>query len=319
MILKPSRAGAAQRRPHRRAAARSRPARRRAQRRARRTGDGRGDLRPSRTSRRSASSARRRWRRSSTAAARRTSSACLALGGAKNHLIVMPDAEPEMTSSERRRVDVRLRRPALHGGVGDDGRRRRPITSSSAWSTIVRGDGARQAHRAGDLARGEGAHRALHRRGRSRRARRCSSTAAATRCRARKSGYYVGPTLIDHVTPDMRIAQEEVFGPVMVIVRANDVDEALDVQNALAVRQRRVASSPRAAAWRATSWRTRAPAWSASTSASPCRASRSASAAGTSRSSASATSPAAARSSSGRKAKKMTTKWNKEAGVNWMS
>jgi malonate-semialdehyde dehydrogenase (acetylating)/methylmalonate-semialdehyde dehydrogenase len=43
-------------------------------------------------------------------------------------------------------------------------------------------------------------------------------------------GYYVGPTLIDHVTPDMRIAQEEVFGPVMVIIRANDVDEAIDVQ-----------------------------------------------------------------------------------------
>jgi malonate-semialdehyde dehydrogenase (acetylating) / methylmalonate-semialdehyde dehydrogenase len=46
----------------------------------------------------------------------------------------------------------------------------------------------------------------------------------------RENGYYVGPTLIDHVTPDMRIAQEEIFGPVMVIIRANDVDEALDVQ-----------------------------------------------------------------------------------------
>ena len=47
----------------------------------------------------------------------------LALGGAKNHLIVMPDAEPEMTP-QRRRVDVRLRRAALHGRLGDDGRRR---------------------------------------------------------------------------------------------------------------------------------------------------------------------------------------------------
>ncbi len=47
----------------------------------------------------------------------------------------------------------------------------------------------------------------------------------------KERGYYVGPTLIDHVTPDMRIAQEEVFGPVMVIIRAKDVDEALAVEN----------------------------------------------------------------------------------------
>jgi malonate-semialdehyde dehydrogenase (acetylating)/methylmalonate-semialdehyde dehydrogenase len=46
----------------------------------------------------------------------------------------------------------------------------------------------------------------------------------------KESGYYVGPTLIDHVTPDMRIAQEEVFGPVMTIIRAKNVHEAIDVQ-----------------------------------------------------------------------------------------
>src|SRR5207248_7377814 len=47
----------------------------------------------------------------------------------------------------------------------------------------------------------------------------------------RQNGYYVGPTLIDYVTPEMRIAQEEVFGPVMVIIRAKDVDDALAVQH----------------------------------------------------------------------------------------
>jgi malonate-semialdehyde dehydrogenase (acetylating)/methylmalonate-semialdehyde dehydrogenase len=46
----------------------------------------------------------------------------------------------------------------------------------------------------------------------------------------REKGFYVGPTLIDYVTPEMRIAQEEVFGPVMVIIRAKDVEEALNVQ-----------------------------------------------------------------------------------------
>ena len=40
------------------------------------------------------------------------------------------------------------------------------------------------------------------------------------------------PTILDHVTPDMAIAREEVFGPVLVIIRAHDVDEALAVENA---------------------------------------------------------------------------------------
>jgi malonate-semialdehyde dehydrogenase (acetylating)/methylmalonate-semialdehyde dehydrogenase len=48
----------------------------------------------------------------------------------------------------------------------------------------------------------------------------------------KEGGYYLGPTVIDHVTPEMTIAQEEVFGPVLVIVRAKDVDEALAVENA---------------------------------------------------------------------------------------
>ena len=60
------------------------------------------------------------------------------------------------------------------------------------------------------------------------------------RCRGKESGYYLGPTIIDHVTPDMRIAQEEVFGPVLVIIRAKDVDEALGGRERVAVRQRGV-------------------------------------------------------------------------------
>jgi malonate-semialdehyde dehydrogenase (acetylating) / methylmalonate-semialdehyde dehydrogenase len=48
----------------------------------------------------------------------------------------------------------------------------------------------------------------------------------------REGGYYLGPTIIDRVTPKMRIAQEEVFGPVLVIIRSRDVDEALAIENA---------------------------------------------------------------------------------------
>jgi malonate-semialdehyde dehydrogenase (acetylating)/methylmalonate-semialdehyde dehydrogenase len=46
-----------------------------------------------------------------------------------------------------------------------------------------------------------------------------------------ENGYYVGPTVIDYVTPDMAIAKEEVFGPVLAIIRAKDLDEALAIEN----------------------------------------------------------------------------------------
>ncbi|MFN2514152.1 MAG: aldehyde dehydrogenase family protein, partial [Pyrinomonadaceae bacterium] len=44
-------------------------------------------------------------------------------------------------------------------------------------------------------------------------------------------GYFVKPTLFDHVTPDMRIAREEIFGPVLSVLRVNDFDEAMQVAN----------------------------------------------------------------------------------------
>ena len=47
-----------------------------------------------------------------------------------------------------------------------------------------------------------------------------------------KDGYYLGPTIIDHVTLDMRIAKEEVFGPVITIIRTKDLDAAIAIENA---------------------------------------------------------------------------------------
>ncbi|HEY5884152.1 MAG TPA: aldehyde dehydrogenase family protein [Pyrinomonadaceae bacterium] len=43
--------------------------------------------------------------------------------------------------------------------------------------------------------------------------------------------YFVKPTVFDHVTPDMRIAREEVFGPVLSVLRAKDFDEAMQIAN----------------------------------------------------------------------------------------
>lgn len=44
-------------------------------------------------------------------------------------------------------------------------------------------------------------------------------------------GYFVEPTIFDDVTPDMRIAQEEIFGPVVSIIRYRDEDEAVAIAN----------------------------------------------------------------------------------------
>lgn len=48
----------------------------------------------------------------------------------------------------------------------------------------------------------------------------------------KEKGYYLGPTVIDYVRPEMKIAQEEVFGPVLAILRVPDVDAALAIENA---------------------------------------------------------------------------------------
>src|SRR5437588_6509835 len=44
-------------------------------------------------------------------------------------------------------------------------------------------------------------------------------------------GYFVKPTIFDRVTPDMRIAREEIFGPVLSVLRVKDFDEAMQVAN----------------------------------------------------------------------------------------
>ena len=46
-----------------------------------------------------------------------------------------------------------------------------------------------------------------------------------------RKGFFVQPTVFDRVTPDMRIAREEVFGPVLSVLRVKDFDEALQVAN----------------------------------------------------------------------------------------
>ncbi|HYY58516.1 MAG TPA: aldehyde dehydrogenase family protein [Pyrinomonadaceae bacterium] len=44
-------------------------------------------------------------------------------------------------------------------------------------------------------------------------------------------GYFVRPTVFDHVTPEMRVAREEIFGPVLSVLRVHDFEEAMTVAN----------------------------------------------------------------------------------------
>jgi malonate-semialdehyde dehydrogenase (acetylating) / methylmalonate-semialdehyde dehydrogenase len=46
----------------------------------------------------------------------------------------------------------------------------------------------------------------------------------------KENGFYVGPTILDHVKPEMKIAKEEVFGPVLAIIRSDNLENALKIQ-----------------------------------------------------------------------------------------
>lgn len=154
----------------------------------------------------------------------------LALGGAKNHLIVMPDADVEMASSNIvasmsgcagqrcmaasvmvavSDTDHIIRRMVEQAETMVPGRDLGPVISAEAKARII-----------GYINDAEAAGAAVLVDGRQ------------VTVPGREGGYYLGPTIIDHVTPDMRIAQEEVFGPVLAIVRTGTVDEALVVENA---------------------------------------------------------------------------------------
>ena len=144
----------------------------------------------------------------------------LALGGAKNHLIVMPDAEPEMTStnvvaSMSGCAGQRCMAASVMMAVGKTDHiieRMKKVVRDVEIGPVISREAKQRIERYITEAEEQGAKVLIDGRG------------------VDKPGFWVGPTLIDHVRPEMRIAQEEVFGPVMVIIRAKDVDEALSVQ-----------------------------------------------------------------------------------------
>ncbi len=154
---------------------------------------------------------------------------CLALGGAKNHLVVLPDADVAQTA-ENAMASVagcagqRCMAAATLLAVGNVepiiaavcDQARRLIPGQAIGAVISRAAKARiesyiaQAEQAGAKVLVDG---------------------RGTIVRGCEGGFYVGPTVIDNVRPEMAIAREEVFGPVLAIIRAGSMDEALAIEN----------------------------------------------------------------------------------------
>ncbi len=156
----------------------------------------------------------------------------LALGGAKNHLIVVPDADPVFTpqavlDSFTGCAGQRCMAASVMVAVGDVQnlidemvRRAAAMEMGAGLGALI--DRASQERLEAAIARAEseGAKVLVDGRGKK--------PAGA----AWAGGNWLGPTIIDHVRPDMEAAQKELFGPVISIVRVPTLSAALELQHA---------------------------------------------------------------------------------------
>jgi malonate-semialdehyde dehydrogenase (acetylating)/methylmalonate-semialdehyde dehydrogenase len=155
---------------------------------------------------------------------------CLALGGAKNHLLVLPDATPDMTAqnitaSMSGCAGQRCMAASAMVGVGPVDHiidkicaEARKLVAGENLGAVINKASQQRIERYINEAERQGAKILVD--GRS------------VVVPGKENGTYVGPTVIDYVTPDMAVAKEEIFGPVISIMRANTIDEALAIENA---------------------------------------------------------------------------------------
>jgi malonate-semialdehyde dehydrogenase (acetylating)/methylmalonate-semialdehyde dehydrogenase len=154
----------------------------------------------------------------------------LALGGAKNHLFVLPDAEPELTATNLV--------ASMSGCAGQRCMAGSVMLAVSETEHIVR----RLVEHARSVVPGESLGPVISREAKERIEGAITEAEAAgatvlldgrgATVPGREGGFWIGPTILDQVRPDMRIAQEEIFGPVLAIIRTEDLDEALSIENA---------------------------------------------------------------------------------------
>ncbi|MFN2457804.1 MAG: CoA-acylating methylmalonate-semialdehyde dehydrogenase [Chitinophagaceae bacterium] len=155
---------------------------------------------------------------------------CLALGGAKNHLMVMPDAIPSMTAqnvaaSMSGCAGQRCMAASAMVAVGETDHiiqkiveEAKKIVPGKNLGAVISKESKDKIEKYITEAEQQGAKILLD--GRN------------AKVLGKENGTYVGPTVIDHVMPDMSVATEEIFGPVISIMRTKTVDEALAIENA---------------------------------------------------------------------------------------
>lgn len=164
---------------------------------------------------------------------------CQALGGAKNHCILMPDADMAMATNAIMgaafgAAGERCMALSVVVAVGDNTADTLCSQLEQQIATLRVGPGLghqpenemgpliSHAHRAkvlGYIDSGEAQGAQLRVDGRG------------LKVAGNEEGYFVGPTLFDHVTPEMTIYKEEIFGPVLSVVRAADYQSALNLIN----------------------------------------------------------------------------------------
>ena len=159
-----------------------------------------------------------------------------AMGGAKNHMIVMPDADMDqavdaLMGAAYGSAGERCMAVSVAVAVGDAGdrlvERMRPrieslkvgpsLDPASEMGPLVTAEHLAKVKGYIDLGLREGAKLAVD--GRD------------FRLQGYENGFFMGGTLFDGVTPDMRIYKEEIFGPVLSVVRAPDFEEAVRLPN----------------------------------------------------------------------------------------
>ncbi len=166
--------------------------------------------------------------------AARTGKRVQALGGAKNHIVVMPDAVVPQTvdgiiGSAFGAAGQRCMAGSVVVTVGDaHGSVVPPLVEATRALRV--GDGSDEATDVGPVVSCAARDRIAGWIDRA------VADGAQLVVDGRQAGHdlpgegaYLGPTILDGVTADMAVAQEEVFGPVLTIIRAGSLDEAIDI------------------------------------------------------------------------------------------
>ncbi|GAA1652692.1 CoA-acylating methylmalonate-semialdehyde dehydrogenase [Actinoplanes couchii] len=159
-----------------------------------------------------------------------------ALGGAKNHAIILPDADlsfaaDQLSAAAFGSAGERCMAISAAVAVGDAGDRITELVRQRAESVVV-GSGRDPRSEMGPVVTAAAQQRieSLISSGEAQGAK-VLTDGRGLRVDGFEKGFFVGPTVIDQVTTSMDVYTEEIFGPVLSVVRADDVDSAIALIN----------------------------------------------------------------------------------------